>query len=123
MKYKVILVTKKESGTSKEGKAWQKIGALLKENEGEYPKELYVETMTENMVNAVSTLKEGDIITPSFNVFSRAWTDKDGNTKYFTTASIWKFDREGKTQSEPTKPDPKPVEQVNNQDDSDKLPF
>lgn len=123
MKYKVILVTKKESGTSKEGKAWQKIGALLKENEGEYPKELYVETMTENMVNAVSTLKEGEIITPSFNVFSRAWTDKDGNTKYFTTASIWKFDREGKTQSEPTKPDPKPVEQVNNQDDSDKLPF
>lgn len=121
MKYKVIKVTKKESGTSKEGKSWQKIGALLKENEGEYPKELYVETMTENMVNAVSTLKEGEIITPYFNVFSRAWTDKEGNTKYFTTASIWKFDREGITQSEPTKVEPKPVEKANNQEDS--LPF
>lgn len=123
MKYKVILVTKKESGTTKEGKTWQKIGALLKENEGEYPKELYVETMTENMVNAVSTLKEGEMITPSFNVFSRAWTDKEGNTKYFTTASIWKFDREATPQSEPTKVEPKPVEQVTNQDESDKLPF
>lgn len=123
MKYKVIKVTKKESGTSKEGKVWQKIGALLKENEGEYPKELYVETMTENMVNAISTLKEGEIITPSFNVFSRAWTDKDKNVKYFTTASIWKFDREALTQSEPKKVEPKPVEQVNNQDDSDELPF
>lgn len=122
MKYKVILVTKKESGTTKEGKAWQKIGALLKENEGEYPKELYVETMTENMVNAISTLKEGEIITPSFNVFSRAWTDKEGNTKYFTTASIWKFDRDAVTQqSEPKKSEQKPVEQVNNQDDQ--LPF
>lgn len=110
MKYKVILVTKKESGTSKDGKNWQKIGALLKENEGEYPKELYVETMAENMVNAVSTLKDGEIITPSFNVFSREWTDKSGNTKYFTTASIWKFDREATTKSEPKKVEPKPVE-------------
>lgn len=123
MKYKVILVTKKESGTSKEGKAWQKIGALLKENEGEYPKELYIETMTENMVNAVSTLKEGEIITPSFNVYSRAWTDKEGNTKYFTTASIWKFDREAITQSEPKKVEPKPSEQVNNQNGEEMLPF
>lgn len=106
MKYKVIKVTSKESGTSKDGKAWQKIGVLVKENEGDYPKELYLETMTDNMVNAVSTLKVGEIITPSFNVFSRTWTDKAGNTKYFTTASIWKFERDGLTH-EPKKEEPK----------------
>lgn len=45
-------------------------------------------------------LREGDEIKVFFNLRGRAWTNKEGVTKYFNTLQVWKFDI-NKTVAEP----------------------
>lgn len=105
-----------ESGTSKAGKSWQKSSFVL-ETEGQYAKKICFEVFGEDKIKAVESAKVLTEIEVSFNVESREF-----NGKWYTTASLWRFDLVGKTEPTETTGIQDAVVISENQED-DGLPF
>ena len=82
---------------------------------GMYPQEVQFE-LTQDNCSILDSYKVGDEIEVHFNLRGRAWTNKEGVTKYFNTLQAWKIEND----SASYKPSTKPVDSLS--EDTD-LPF
>lgn len=77
----VIVITDIQSGTSKNGNAWQKQGFVI-ETTGNYPRRVYFELFGDKM-SLMPALK--DFVRVSFDISS-----SDYNGRWYTQLSAWK---------------------------------
>ena len=90
-KFKTLL--KKETGTGKTGKQWEKQSFIL-DTGSEYNSEICIATFGEN-IEKLQNIKEGNEIEVSVNISS-----KEFNGKYYHNISAWKIDtQEGNTET------------------------
>lgn len=69
---------------------------VVKTNDGKYDEFIELEARNEK-VDEFKGVREGDTITAHFNLKGRKWTNKDGETKYFTTLSVWRVEKGAST--------------------------
>lgn len=113
-----------QSGTSKNGNAWQKQEFILGYGTGEVPHSILLATMD---TNVIGKLAEGQNVEVSFDFSVREWTNPQGVKKYFNEPRIWQNGlrciSQGQQSQQPvqTAPLPQaPQQAVNNGSD---LPF
>ena len=99
-----------QSGTSKQGKEWQKQEFVVK-TEDEYNNVYCFEVFGDEKVgNLTKYNKEGDKVTVQFNINTNEWQDK-----HFTSLSAWRIVSEDK---------PAPAPEIASSDkQKDDLPF
>lgn len=120
--------TTAEEGVSASGNSWRKITAIF-ETPGEYPKTIAFVAMN-NACELVTQLQPGKTYVVSYDLQSRAYTDRNGRERWATDAKAWGF-REPQTAPQPQpQPQPKPTPVQMRLDtlppigtDSDDLPF
>lgn len=95
---KTIAVLHLDSGTSKNGSAWQKRNFVI-ETSGQYPKKVCFQLFGERVNNCPNV---GEEVKVSFDPESREW-----NGKWFTQLNAWKVERQGAQQPAP-QPAPQP---------------
>jgi hypothetical protein len=89
-KFKALL--KKETGTSKTGKQWEKQSFIL-DTGADFNSEICIATFGEN-IEKIQNIKEGTDIEISVNISS-----KEFNGKYYHNISAWKIDtQDGNTE-------------------------
>ena len=89
-KFKALL--KKETGTSKTGKQWEKQSFIL-DTGADFNSEICITTFGEN-IEKIQNIKEGTDIEISVNISS-----KEFNGKYYHNISAWKIDtQDGNTE-------------------------
>ena len=89
-KFKALL--KKETGTSKTGKQWEKQSFIL-DTGADFNSEICITTFGEN-IEKIQNIKEGTDIEVSVNISS-----KEVNGKYYHNISAWKIDtQDGNTE-------------------------
>jgi len=74
-------------GTSKAGKAWQKIGFALKVKGQRYPKDMYFETLNPQLIQEVSDTNLDSEIKVYFDAQSRKWNDR-----WFTSLNAFRIE-------------------------------
>jgi hypothetical protein len=86
---KLIEKTEIQSGVSKAGKQWQKIGFAIKVKEQnlKFPKELYFESLNTDVIQFISDTSDGSIVRVWYDVTSRKWKDR-----WFTGANAFKVE-------------------------------
>ena len=82
---KLMQVTTPEELTMKNGNTFIKCHAIL-ETEGNYPKKIAVSLPNTDLIEKVSKLRIGELVTISVNVES-----KEFNGKWFTEVKAWKI--------------------------------
>ena len=75
-----------------------KIVEFVIKTEGEYPQEVQFQCTSDKADNLIQYNKVGNRVDISFNLRGRAWTNPQGETKYFNSLDAWKvFKAEGTT--------------------------
>ena len=75
-----------------------KIVEFVIKTEGEYPQEVQFQCTSDKADNLIQYNKVGNKVDISFNLRGRAWTNPQGETKYFNSLDAWKvFKAEGTT--------------------------
>ena len=96
--------TAAEEGVSASGNSWRKITAIF-ETSGDYPKTIAFVAMN-NACELVTQLQQGKTYVVSYDLQSRAYTDRTGRERWSTDAKAWGF-KEPQTAPQP-KPQPQP---------------
>ena len=116
--------TTAEEGVSASGNSWRKITAIF-ETPGDHPKTIAFVAMY-NACELVTQLQPGKTYVVSYDLQSRAYTDRTGRERWSTDAKAWGF-KEPQTAPQPT---PKPIPVQTRLDtlppigtDSNDLPF
>ena len=80
---KVIEVSPIEKGLSANGKEWQKQNFVIQEIEGNYPKDISIQTFGDkvSLIPAINSVVECDV-----NIESKKFKDK-----WFTNISLWQI--------------------------------
>lgn len=101
-----------QSGTSKSGKAWRRMEAVLEyEHHDQYPKAIVVSVMNDKIEELNLKLGGEYEVEVDFSV-------REYNGKYYQSATAWK----ATAKDVPTAPDPQQA-QTQTQEDADELPF
>ena len=97
-----------EEGVSASGNSWRKITAIF-ETPGDYPKTIAFVAMN-NACELVTQLQPGKTYVVSYDLQSRAYTDRTGRERWSTDAKAWGF-KEPQTSPQPQpQPNPTPVQ-------------
>ena len=96
----------------------------------QYPETIKFELIQANCVQ-LDSYETGDLMTISFNLKGRKWTNPKGETQYFNSLQAWKLEKKGSTASAPAAssldgPPPPTVEDQwasSGESDNDDLPF
>lgn len=98
------------TGMSKAGKPWNKQGFVI-ETEEQYPKKVFIETMSDKVIEALENYSAGYKMTVSINIESREY-----NERWYTSISAWNIigDESNK---------PSVVDATHQNESSDDLPF
>lgn len=122
--------TAAEEGVSASGNSWRRITAIF-EIMGEYPKTIAFVAMN-NSCELVTQLQQGKTYVVSYDLQSRAYTDRNGRERWSTDAKAWAF-KEPQQYQQPQpapqpQPQPRPIQTRIDQlppigTDSDDLPF
>lgn len=112
-----------ESGTTKEGKAWQKQNFVVTNNDGyDGKKQIFCfEIFGEEKVQNFNKFnKIGSSVKVDFNISTNEWKDK-----YFTSLQAWKVFKQESNEpaSQPVKESIKEGATVNANEPQDDLPF
>ena len=86
--------------------------------EEKYPQEIEFQ-LTQDKCDYLDAYKVGEQVNVSLNIRGRAWTNPQGETKYFNTLEAWKIERVG---GAPQGSTPPPVA-VSQEIEDDGLPF
>ena len=97
--------TAAEEGVSASGNSWRKITAIF-ETSGDYPKTIAFVAMN-NACELVTQLQPGKTYVVSYDLQSRAYTDRTGRERWSTDAKAWGF-KEPQTAPQP-QPQQKPT--------------
>lgn len=81
-------VTPVQSGTSQKGNQWSKQGFVLRYEEGQYPKEAYIEVFNDEKY--VGNMKEGIYIGVNYDLGVHEWKDSKGQVHYQTQIIVWR---------------------------------
>lgn len=61
--------------------------------EGEYPQEILLQ-VTQDRCGILDNFMEGEMVQAFINIRGRAWTNPQGEVKYFNTLEAWKITNE-----------------------------
>lgn len=90
---KIESVQEIQEGVSNSGNAWKKVGFLVGETEGQYPKKGgFTIFGTEKVDRFFQYNKVGDVVKVSFNVDTRQYTDKNGVERFGTDLMAWRVE-------------------------------
>ena len=90
-------------GELKEFDSGFRIVEFVVKTEGEYPQEVQFQCTSDKADNLIQYNKVGNRVDISFNLRGRAWTNPQGETKYFNSLDAWRvFKAEDNTSSEAT---------------------
>lgn len=92
---KIIKVLPIQSGTSKNGNAWQKQEFLLETNE-QYAKQIIFSLFGDKLTDNASKVVENNLVQVSFDIESREF-----NGRWFTNCNAFKVDVVGSADSAP----------------------
>ncbi len=93
--------------------------------EEQYPQFLNIEFI-QDKTDAVNNFKVGDQVKIGINLKGREWVSPQGETKYFNSIQGWRIERIGQAaqnQSIPPADQFEPVNDLNQEDPEDDLPF
>ncbi len=108
---KVVLLLAEQSGTGQaSGKAWRKQSFVV-ETEEQYPKKVVFDAWNDT-VEAIKQLQVGVNLTVHFRAESREY-----NEKWYTNLTAWKIETDGIAKNTA------PIEQVQQDENNDDLPF
>ena len=94
LKGEITKIAKLETGTSKAGKEWKKLGFVIT-TEGEYPKDVYFTVFgEEKTTNFMTYNRVGQVVEVFFNINAREF-----NNKWYTDLGAWKVVSEKITDS------------------------
>tara|TARA_Y100000401_G_scaffold69819_1_gene55966 strand:- start:3313 stop:3672 length:360 start_codon:yes stop_codon:yes gene_type:complete len=94
LKGEITKIAKLETGTSKAGKEWKKLGFVIT-TEGDYPKDVYFTVFGEEKTSNFMTYNRvGQIVEVFFNINAREF-----NNKWYTDLGAWKIVSEKITES------------------------
>ncbi|QOR73267.1 DUF3127 domain-containing protein [Cruoricaptor ignavus] len=106
---------------------FQKRELILNTTE-QYPQVIAVE-FTQDKINLLDSISEGDEVKVSINIRGREWTSPQGEVKYFTSIGGWRIEKLSTTTvQEPTQAAPVSGQTLRNDDpfaddEDDDLPF
>lgn len=91
--------------------------------DGAYPQHIKFQ-LNQDRCNLISSFDKGDMVKVSFNLSGRPYTNKEGNTMYFSNLVAWRLERV-QQESVPPPPDPyeAPAASSGDSGDFDDLPF
>ena len=87
------------------------------ETADQYPQQIEFQ-LTQDKCDYLDQYKVGEQVNVSLNIRGRAWTNPQGEVKYFNTLEAWKIERVGGAVQQQTK---QPTTPVNEEEDD--LPF
>jgi hypothetical protein len=94
LKGEITKIAKLETGMSKAGKEWKKLGFVIT-TEGEYPKDVYFTVFgEEKTANFMTYNRVGQVVEVFFNINAREF-----NNKWYTDLGAWKVVSEKITES------------------------
>lgn len=94
LKGEITKIAKLETGTSKTGKEWKKLGFVVTTG-GEYPKDVYFTVFgEEKTANFMTYNRVGQVVEVFFNINAREF-----NNKWYTDLGAWKVVSEKITES------------------------
>ena len=83
-------------GELKEFDSGFKLVEFVVKTEGDYPQEIQFQCTSDKADNLIQYNKVGNKVDISFNLRGRAWTNPQGETKYFNSLDAWRvFKAEG----------------------------
>jgi len=106
-----------ESGTTKDGKEWQKQSFIVANNEGyDNKKQIFCFEIfgEEKVANFYKYNKVGDVVKVDFNISTNEWKER-----YFTSLQAWKVFKAEQTSAIPEKENNYKTQE----DEHDNLPF
>ena len=93
--------------------------------EEQYPQFLNIEFI-QDKTDALDSYKVGEKVKIGINLKGREWVSPQGETKYFNSIQGWRIEKVGETvqnQNIPPADQFEPVEDLNEEDPDDDLPF
>lgn len=90
IKGKIIQILPLQSGVSSASKEWKKQDVVI-ETEGQYPKKVCLSAMN----NKIGSFAIGDTVNFQIEPESREY-----NGKWYTSLNIWKYEKQGASQTE-----------------------
>lgn len=84
---RIMKVLPVQTGTSKQGNQWKKQDFILEYVHGEYPKQLYLSTLDENVCGKLAV---GQEVEANVDFTVREWTSPQGVVKYFNEPRLWR---------------------------------
>ena len=87
------------------------------ETADQYPQQIEFQ-LTQDKCDYLDQYKVGEQVNVSLNILGRAWTNPQGEVKYFNTLEAWKIERVGVAVQQTTK---QPTTPANEEEDD--LPF
>lgn len=94
LKGEITKISQLETGTSKAGKEWKKLGFVLT-TQGEYPKDVYFTVFGEEKTTNFTTYNRvGQVVEVFFNINAREYNDK-----WYTDLGAWKIVTEKVTET------------------------
>jgi hypothetical protein len=95
---------------------------LVVETQGEYPQSILIQ-FTQDKCSILDKYKIGQEVEVSININGRAWTNPEGEVKYFNSLNGWKISKiEGSTQATDAPPF-EPADDDMPQEGEDDVPF
>ena len=71
------------------------------ETQEKYPQEIILQ-LSQEKCSLLDNIAEGELVQAFINVRGRAWTNPQGEVKYFNTLEVWKLSNESAQDFEPT---------------------
>lgn len=75
---------------------------VIETTEDKYPQTILLQ-LTQDRCELLDSHAVGEVVTCSINIRGRAWTNQQGETKYFNTIEVWKITNESANNFNPSK--------------------
>lgn len=95
---------------------------LVLTTEEQYPQHILIE-FVQDKTEILNNYKVGDSVKVGINLRGREWVNPQGETKYFNSINGWRIDKIEQSEQVVPAPPFEPVNDLNEPEDDDDLPF
>lgn len=118
-----IVKVKKE--TKQITEKFKKREFVVTDASGNYPQDILFQ-LTQDRTGLLDDINESDVVSVTFNLQGREWTNKEGEVIYFNSLDVWKIEK-NQGGGAPTPPDLEPAKsddaETTVEESDDDLPF
>jgi hypothetical protein len=118
-----IVKVKKE--TKQITEKFKKREFVVTDASGNYPQDILFQ-LTQDRTGLLDDINESDVVSVTFNLRGREWTNKEGEVMYFNSLDVWKIEK-NQGGGAPTPPDLEPAKsddaETTVEESDDDLPF